>query len=88
MKQNLRNTYRPPTPLLSQEEKDEAFKRASEIIAKSDINDYRFTLSPKQLHYSSTFYVDTNMWELIESNKSVDEIVDKAYDKKNSRNDT
>jgi len=87
MKKNLRNTYRPPTPLLSQEEKDEAFKRASNIIAESNLTDYRFSLSLKQQNYQKHkfHYTNINIWEAIETNKPIDEIVEKSHYKELSK---
>ena len=79
---NLRNTHRPPTQLLSQAEKDEAFKRAKEKIALTDINDniiLRRNIMKK--YHSNKFHVNVDVWELLETNVSSNEIIEKIYKK-------
>ena len=79
---NLRNTYQPPKPLLSEEEKQLAWSRAKEKIALTNIDDdiiLRRNIMKKYTDHK--FYVKVDVWELLENNVSGDEIIDKIYDK-------
>ena len=79
---NLRNTYRPPTPLLSQAEKDEAFKKAKIKIDETNISDKVFVIRNKvKKYHNPVFYVNVDVWPLLENNVSGDEIIDKIYKK-------
>ena len=79
---NLRNTHLPQQPLLSQEEKDEAFKKAKIKIDETNISDKVFVIRNKvKKYHNPVFYVNVDVWELLENNVSGDEIIDKIYDK-------
>ena len=80
--ENLRNTHLPQQPLLSQEEKNKAFKRAQDKIAQTNINDHAIPQrNIMKKYHSNKFYVNVDVWPLLENNVSGDEIIDKIYKK-------
>ena len=79
---NIRNTHLPPTPLLNEEQKNEAWLRAKEKIALTDINDNAIPQrNIMKKYHSNKFYVNVDVWPLLENNVSGDEIIDKIYKK-------